>query len=63
MASDTYTVSFYFPKIRVAGNVTHQHTTPDTEILEVMIRGIGMMLNTTLTRREKRIHMATGLSI
>lgn len=37
--------------------------TPDTEILEVMTRGICMMVNTTLTRREKHIHMATGLSV
>lgn len=54
---------FYFPKIQVVGNVTRQHMTPDTEILEVMIRGIGMMLNITLTRRETHIHMAAGLSI
>lgn len=49
-------------EIQVAGNVTHQHMTPDTEILEAMIRGIGMMLNTTLTRREKRIPMEADMT-
>lgn len=36
--------------------------TPGTETPEVTTRGTGMMLNTTLTRREKHIHMAAGLS-
>lgn len=49
-------------EIQVVGNVTRQHMTPDTEILEVMIRGIGMMLNTTLTRRETHIHMAADMT-
>lgn len=49
-------------EIQVVGNVTHQLMTPDTEILEVMTRGICMMVNTTLTRREKHIHMATDMT-
>lgn len=48
-------------EIQVTGNIT-QHTTLDTEILEVMIRGIGMMLNTTFIRRERCIHMATDMT-
>lgn len=49
-------------EIQVVGNAIPQHMTPDTEILEVMIRGIGMMLNTTLTKREKHIHTVTDMT-
>lgn len=46
-------------EIQVAGNVIHQHMTPDIEIPEVMTRDTGMTLNRIHTKRERHIHMIT----